>query len=161
MSKVTYQDIKTLTKVDTTTGEIKEVETTTERQVQIEREPDFIKLYIKDICKLNDIPKTPHRLLNELLKYTSYENKILLPSAIKKEIASKLNTSVQVVDNSLSKLTKKEILKRVGTGVYMLNPFFFGKGKWTDIKKVRMVWEYGEEERRVLSEVKIEEVAQD
>lgn len=27
---------------------------------------------------------------------------------------------------------------RIETGVYMLNPFFFGRGDWKDIEKLRL-----------------------
>jgi len=159
MKNITYLETRTEAKIDLKTGETREVEQTTERTVKVEQEPSFIKLYLQDICKLNDIPKTGSKLLNELLKYTSYDNSILLPSAIKKDIAKRLNTSVGVLDNALSKLTKKGILKRKGTGVYVLNPFFFGKGKWTDIKKIRAAWEYSEE-GRILTNVEIEQEIQ-
>jgi len=160
MKKITYVDTKTEVRVDLKTGKAIESTEQRERTVKIEQEPNFIKLYLQDICKLNDIPKTGSKLLNELLKYTSYNNKILLPSAIKKEIAKKLDTTVGTLDNALSKLTKKEILRREGTGVYILNPFFFGKGKWKDIKKIRTAWEYGEE-GRVLMNVEIEQNMQE
>jgi len=156
MKNITYLDTKTEVKVDLETGKAIESTEQRERTVKVEQEPNFIKLYLQDICKLNDIPKTGSKLLNELLKYTSYDNKILLPSAIKKEIAKKLDTTVGTLDNALSKLTKKEILRREGTGVYILNPFFFGKGKWTDIKKIRAEWEYGVE-GRILTNVEIEQ----
>jgi len=156
MKNITYLDTKTEVKVDLETGKAIESTEQRERTVKVEQEPNFIRLYLQDICKLNDIPKTGSKLLNELLKYTSYDNKILLPSAIKKEIAKKLDTTVGTLDNALSKLTKKEILRREGTGVYILNPFFFRKGKWTDIKKIRAEWEYGEE-GRILTNVEIEQ----
>ncbi len=47
----------------------------------------------------------------------------------------------------LSQLVKKNmILKTDEMGVYLLNVFLFGKGKWTDIKKMRMLieWDFKE-----------------
>jgi hypothetical protein len=98
---------------------------------------------------LNDLPKTSSKLLNELLKYSNYENLILLPAGIKKEIAKKLDTTVATLDNALSKLTKKEVLKREGTGMYRLNPFLFGKGSWANVSEIRVNWSYGKEGRRL------------
>ena len=36
-------------------------------------------------------------------------------------------------------------------GVYLLNVFLFGKGKWTDIKKMRMLieWDFKEKKKTV------------
>lgn len=156
MKNLTYIDTKTESKIDLETGKVKEIEQTTERTVKIEQEPSFIKLYLQDICKLNDIPKTGSKLLNELLKYTAYDNMILIPTYVKEKISKDLNMNIGTVSNSLSKLTKKGILRREGKGAYRLNPFFFGKGKWSDIKKIRMEWEYGKE-GRALTNVEIEQ----
>jgi hypothetical protein len=156
MKNITYIDTKTETKIDLTTNKVKEVEQTTERTVKIEQEPNFIKLYLQDICKLNDIPKTGSKLLNELLKYTAYDNMILVPTYIKEKIAKDLNMNNGTVSNSLSKLTKNGILKREGKGAYRLNPYLFGKGKWSDIKKIRAEWEYSGK-GRVLTNIEVEQ----
>ncbi len=155
MKNITYQDIRTETKIDPNTGQATEIEQIKERKVKVEQEPSFIKLYLQDICKLNDIPKTGSKLLNELLKYTSYDNMILIPTYVKEKISTDLNMNIGTVSNSLSKLTKNGILKREGKGAYRLNPYMFGKGKWTDIKEIRAEWKYGKE-GRILTNVEIE-----
>jgi len=160
MKKITYQDTRTEIKINPETGKAKEIEQTKERTVKVEQEPSFIKLYLQDICKLNDIPKTGSKLLNELLKYTAYDNMILIPTYVKEKISKDLNMNIGTVSNSLSKLTKKGILKREGKGAYRLNPYLFGKGKWTDIKKIRAEWEYSEE-GRTLTNVEIEKEIHD
>ena len=156
MKNITYLDTKTEVKVDLESGKAIESTEQQERTVKVEQEPNFIKLYLQDICKLNDLPKTSSKLLNELLKYTAYDNMILIPTYVKEKLAQELNMNIGTVSNSLSKLTKKGILKREGKGAYRLNPFFFGKGKWTEIKKIRAEWEYGVE-GRALTNVEIEQ----
>ena len=46
------------------------------------------------------------------------------------------------------------ILKTDEMGVYLLNVFLFGKGKWTDIKKMRMLieWDFKEKKKTVMIE---------
>ncbi len=145
MRNIIYQDTKIQHTINNETGEIKETNTTMNVRKRVPKEPDFIKLYLQDICKLKSIPKTGSSLLNELLKYTSYDNTILIPSYVKQEIAKNLNTSVGTISNALTTLVKKGILKRKGGGAYALDPFLFGKGKWEDIRKIRMTWEYSED----------------
>ncbi len=156
MRNIVYQDTKIQHIINNETGEIKETNTTVNIKRRIPKEPDFIKLYLRDICKLKSIPATSSKLLNELLKYTSYDNIILIPSYVKQEIAKNLNTTVGTISNALTKLVKEEILKRKGTGAYVLNPFLFGKGEWTKIRKIRMTWEYSEN-GKCLSNVDIED----
>jgi len=112
-------------------------------------EPNYIKLYIKDLCKLNDIPKTGNDVLNELLALTDYRNEIVLNGGVKKRIIDSLKIKKGSLDNNLSKLTKQGILMRVGQGIYILNPNLFGRGSWEDIKKLRIEWEYSNEGREI------------
>ncbi len=157
MKNITYQDTRTEIKINPETGKATEIEQTKERTVKVEQEPDFVKLYLKDICKLNNLPKTSSKLLNVLLRYTSYENKVLLPYGIKQEIVKELKTTMGTLDNALSKLVKSEIIARESKGVYKFNPYIFGRGKWGNVRKIRATWSYGEE-GRALSVVEIENV---
>lgn len=155
MKSLTYSETNIEIERDLETGKATKQHERKTYKVKIEQEPDFVKLYLKDICKLNNIPKTSSKLLNVLLRYSSYENKVLLPSGIKKEIVKELETTMGTLDNALSKLVKSEIIARESKGVYKLNPYIFGRGKWQDIKKIRATWSYGEE-GRALSVVEIE-----
>ena len=45
------------------------------------------------------------------------------------------------------------MITRVGRGVFSLNPYVFGKGKWQDIKELQVTWDYNDAGRK-LEEVK-------
>ena len=133
--------------IDHETGEVKTSMKLT--SVKHDNEPNYIKLYISDLCKLKDIPKTGNEVLNELLTLTDYNNEIILSLGVKKRIYQKLNIKKGTFDNNLSKLKAKNILKWIDTGIYQLNPNIFGKGKWQDIKKIRATWEYSSKGREL------------
>jgi hypothetical protein len=137
---------------DPKTGEVISEEVTAIRS-HVPKEPNFIKLYLKDMCKLNDIPKTTNNVLNALLELCNYDNEIVLNSHIKKKIANNLDIKLQSLDNAITKLNKAEFLDRIGRGTYMLNPNIFGKGKWSDVKELQITWDYSNK-GRVLEEVK-------
>lgn len=121
--------------VDYATGEIKKKSLTTSFKSE---EPNFIKIYLEDISYLYAIPKSAGSMVYELFSYMVYnQNRIILNSSIKKEISKKLNITLQSVQNNLYKLTKKGILKKEADGIYILNPFLFGKGDWKSIKELR------------------------
>ena len=143
MSMTLYEEVKE-TK-DHHTGEIKS--STRFTSIKHEAEPSYIKLYLSDICKLNDIPKTGNDVLNELLPLVNYDNEIILNSTLKKRIYEKIGIKKGSLDNNIYKLTKQGVLKRVGSGTYMLNPLIFGRGKWQDIKALRITWEYTDKGR--------------
>jgi len=132
---------KRIIKEDTTitknyeTGEITETETTDEGFY--DREPSYIKLYIADISHLNNITKFGSAVMYELLKLMDYKNVIRVLKDDKEEIAEKLETTLQVINNNLTQLTKKHILIRQATSKYLINPNIFGKGSWKENRELR------------------------
>lgn len=139
------------------TGEV--IETSVTQTVKLDQEPSFIKLYTKDMCKLNDVPKSANSVLNALLEHTNYRNEIVLASHTKDRICDNLKIKKPSLDNAILKLVKSELIVRVGRGVFSLNPYVFGKGKWQDIKELQMTWDYGKS-GRTLEPVKTSETTQ-
>ena len=111
-------------------------------------EPPFIKIYLQDVLYLSDIPRSHENILFELLKRATYAGDeygmtVSLSSGLKKIIAKNLNIkNVRSINNALSELVKGKILFRVGTGMYQFNPYFFGKGDWQDISRLRLEIDY-------------------
>ena len=138
-TKKIIKEISTVT-VDKETGEILNSNDYKERKV--ETEPDFIKIYLDDIAKLSNLPKGCSSVMYHLLRYMTYENVIVLNSFIKKSIATYLETNTQVLDHQIVELTKQGIICRVGRGTYFVNPNLFGKGKWQDIRNMRLTITY-------------------
>jgi hypothetical protein len=134
---------------DFQSGEIIQIE----REVQIPKEPDFIKLYLDDLVLLKDIPQWVSGVLYSLLKHMNYKNEIVLNSTIKRRIATDLGIVPKTIDNALVTFVKKGVLLRQGTGVYQANPYLFGKGEWTNIRKIRLQIEYGNNVRDIRAEV--------
>lgn len=148
--KKVFKEVTT-SSVNTETGEVNQVVNVKESFVS--REPDYIKLYIEDLTKLNDLPKSTNDLLYSLLKRMNYDNEIILVVHNKKRIAKELNLKLNTIDQNLMKLTDKGILSRVATGVYIANPYIFGRGKWEDIRELRMKITYTSKGRAIIGEV--------
>lgn len=119
-----------------------------------EKEPDYVKLYLKDIVALNDLPKGTDRVINVLLKMMSYDNMIVLNSFVKKQMTAELGyKTVQVLNNNINKLVNKKILFRKGTGTYQVNALYFGRGHWSDIKEIRVKQRYSQEGKDIEAEI--------
>jgi len=137
---------------DLSTGEIKHEEELIDAYV--DKEPDYVKLYLKDIVALNDLPKGLDRVINVLLKTMSYDNMIILNSYIKKQMTEELGyKTVQVLNNNINKLVNSEILFRKGTGTYQVNALYFGRGHWNDIQEIRLQQRYSENGRDFKAEI--------
>lgn len=136
--------------VDLLTGQVVQ----TDREIRIPKEPDFIKLYLDDLVMLKDIPQWVSGILYALLKRMSYQNEIVLNATIKKRIATDIGITTRTIDNALVTFVKKNVLFRVGIGVYQANPYLFGKGEWTNIRKIRLQVEYGRDgNREIIAEL--------
>ncbi len=146
MKKRISQEV-THTKTDLNGEVIEEVKN---QVAYIEREPDYVKLYISDILRLQDIPKSGNDILLAVIKRMTYNNDIALFAPVKREIASELGIKEVTVSKAIELFTNKSILLRKDRGLYLINPFFFGRGKWEEIRKVRLQVIYSEEGRMIL-----------
>ena len=129
----------TQTTIDGNSGEIMEV--VDRKEFKVDREPDYIKLYLDDLAYLMHLPNND--VLFCLLKKMNYEGEVILIKSIVEDICQKTNLKNRTYFYSLiKKYTDKDILIKKDRGVYLFNPFFFGRGKWEDIQKIRMSIDY-------------------
>lgn len=138
--------------VDGETGEILSQEINA--AYTIPKEPDYIKLYIRDILYLQDMPENLTPFLMSLVKRMTYAssdwgNCVVLNAAIRKVIQKECGYKArQTVYNNTRKLIQGGILKEIVKDVYQLNPYIFGRGEWKDIEKIRAEVSYSKIEGR-------------
>jgi len=144
VKKITYLEEEF--KINNETGEIQEKSTC--RTIHLPREEDYVKIYINHINYLNNLPQGLDAIIYALLKRINYQNEIVINSAIKRQIAKELKKTFNTINQYITKLVQNDILIRVDTGIYYLNPIFYGKGSWKDIlelrKKLEITIEYQE-----------------
>ena len=158
MAKPNNKDVTVQTvynRTITETGEVLQEERIT--KVRFEREPDFVKLYLKDILYLNDLPKTSNGILFQLLTVMDYDNKIQITAGFKRQIAKDLGIGENTVKQAIFNFQKKNIISKVDTGMYIVNPFYFGRGEWKNIKRLRLSIEYGDNLRSI-DDITIEKI---
>lgn len=121
---------------------------------QKETEPPYVKMYLEDISRIYGLPEKASKLLKVLVKNMSYTNIVAMYKPIKLMICKELNYSLNTVNAAVNDLVKEGIIIRIARGLYMVEPNLFGKGKWEDIKKIRMIVEYDENgKKKVNTEV--------
>lgn len=121
--------------------------TTTSREMTVPKEPDFIKLYIKDVLYLKELPAGHNSILMALLKLSNYGNIIILTRPIKKIISESTGLAETTINKAITELVRGDILIRKDRALYVLNPFLFGRGHWKDIEKLRTEMNYSLEGR--------------
>ncbi len=126
------------------TGEILRTKT----NVQFDREPDFVKLYLDCLgvfTNNNGLDKSLNDMLLSVLKRMTYasDNQIVVLNAyIKNNICEEAGKSLKRLNQAITIWVKEKILIRVGRGVYKINPFIFGRGDWRDISHLRATFDF-------------------
>ena len=134
-------------------GEI--IETEKEQIINFQKTDDFVMTFTKDLGYMKNLSKGEIVLFFGLLQIVNNNNEIILNAGIKKRMSENFDIKLESINVLLSQLVKKNmILKTDEMGVYLLNVFLFGKGKWTDIKKMRMLieWDFKEKKKTVMIE---------
>lgn len=133
---------------DIATGDVKTESVVT--RTSVPKEPDFVKLYLQDILHLRDIPSGLNSILLELLRKMNFENIVVVNAGIKRIISKNLGCAIGTIDKALTRFVKSGIMLREDTGIYLVNPFIFGKGEWKGIEKIRTTIEWTSEGRRIV-----------
>lgn len=108
----------------------------------VDKEPDYIKMYISDIARLKEIPAGMDKILFSLLKGMGYNNIVPVYMPIKQMIANDLGVSINYINKAIDKFYKAGLLIRHARGLYIADPQLFARGKWEDIKDLRLVIDY-------------------
>lgn len=130
---VVYESTRTTT--DLLSGQA--TSETTDKVVRMPQEPAFVKLYIDDLGRLLDMPPGPTNLMHALAMRMDYEGMITLNKAIKDRMAKQIGIKESSLRNYLTALVKADVVRIVDRGLYELNPHYFAKGDWADIRKRR------------------------
>lgn len=144
--KVTKTDVKTY--VDEDGVVIDEIKHET---FLVDREPDYVKFYIQDIGRIKDITSTQNEVLLAFIRHMGYNNVIPTYKPIKLMVAKDLNISLNTVNKAVSEFSKKGLFIPIARGMYLADPELFGKGKWSDIKSLRLVIEYKQDGTKKIS----------
>lgn len=115
----------------------------------INNEDDYIKVYryLNTVFAFKGINQSYIPILMEISNYMSYANKgqeVILTKYFKDKIADAVGVSTKRVNDVITGLKKADVLRPVpgSRGVYAVNPFIIGRGKWSDIKELRSQFDY-------------------
>lgn len=142
--------------VNSETGEVIDLVST--QTFGIEKEPPYIKMYIDDITRLKELPPGMSKILMELIKSMGYNNVIPTYKPIKQMICRNLGIKMDYLNKAISTFHKKGLLIRLHRGIYVADPELFARGKWEDIKNLRLVVEYAKDGSKKLQSNLPEEV---
>lgn len=151
MSKkiIESQIVDTTIVVDGASGEVLHEETRTQTASKIIRTygDGFFIVSFEAEKYMDGLSGSQRRMITLLMKEATYANHeeyplvVKLNAETKKDIIEKCGlSSMSSIDNTLSLLIKRKVLRRLKPYHFQFNPFLFAKGKFEDIEKVRETW---------------------
>lgn len=130
---------------DKETGQV--IEHTETKVKDIHVEPNYVKVYVDTVIALlgkQEISKEADVLLilakNMTYMNSDIPNKVNIDAVLKKYIIEHISISEGSLNNMITRFVKRDVLRRIGKGVYQLNPFMFAKGNWSAIRRIQMDW---------------------
>jgi hypothetical protein len=101
------------------------------------KEPQFVKVYLKDANNLLELPTACRDVCYALLQIMDDDGTITLTMNTKLKMAEQIGIKEKSFKNYLTKLVKAGVLFRSATSEYEMNPYLFAKGHWNEIHKRR------------------------
>lgn len=138
------EETEVITTIDEKTGKIDTRESTKTTTYSKDVEPDFVKLYVADIVRLKDLPPATEKLLLLIVRNMNYNNTFMNHKFLKEMMIKELGIKMDTLNKGITNLRKKGILIPVkgARGLYFVDPELFARGKWEDIRNLRLVIEY-------------------
>jgi len=136
--------------VDLSTGEI--IEQNKRESIAVGKEPNYYKIYIQDLANLQGLNPTETQVFQILSANMTFDNLIVLIKPIKEKLVEMTGKKYDAIKKAIENLAKKKVLIRADRSVYRVNPKYAAKGKWEDIKALRLVIEYSEKGREITLE---------
>jgi hypothetical protein len=115
--------------LDTDSGELKTKVTSKTFAVKTKTDGFYMTFFenLASFFKINSAKEI--FILVELCSRAEYSTgKVMIVSALKKELLEKFDTSDSYFTACLKDLCEKGLLKKLGTGYYQINPLIFWKG---------------------------------
>ncbi len=89
----------------------------------------FVKLYLEDLKAIYHLAHAQFRTLMALSEFLEYNtNQFFLNTERRNELAIKANVKLNTINQSISKLVKKNLLIKISSNTYQMNPKIFFNG---------------------------------
>ncbi len=123
----------------------------------LEQEPPYVKVYLKPIPYMQDLPQSYRTILSWMLKEMKYAHDgqiITISAGTKRKMSKTLGVSLSRINHAITDFVKGKLIFREDMGVFQVNPQLFGKGDWKDISKLRHNIDFNAEGKTVNGEIK-------
>jgi hypothetical protein len=122
---------------------------------EITQEPDFVKIYINDLCKVKGVTGLQMNIFHFMMRSMNNYNEVAYGKSAKERFCVEHQTSVSSFDNNIRSLISKGLIERVSRGEFRINKKYAVKVDWGKVQSIQWVTTYSKDGKK--EEVKIEE----
>jgi len=102
---------------------------------------EFVLFFGKNLAMLGKAnPSKKEIILASIISKMDGDNVVYILKNFRMELSKKLEINPSYVGRVVDELIEKQILYKIGRGVYIVNPYIYGKGNVKNIAKLR--WEF-------------------
>ena len=111
---------------------------------EIRYEPDFVKLYIKDLCKIKGLSGIQNEMFKFMLRNMNHENLVSYGATSKKLFLNENGIKSTTFNNNISGLIDSKLIERVSKGEFRVNKKYAVKVDWTKVQEIKWETTYSE-----------------
>lgn len=139
--------IKDTQTVINTSGEVLNVEQ--HLSIPVGDEPPYYKVYLQDIANVYGLNPAERAVWEILCSNMTFQNLVFLYKPIKMMLVQATGKKYETIKAAIKSLTAKGLLIRQDRAVYLVSPKYAARGKWQDIKALRLTIDYNEQGRKI------------
>lgn len=117
--------------------------------IPVGEEPPYYKVYLQDLSNVLGLAPAEHMVWEVLCSNMSFTNIVVLIKPIKDMLVQATGKKYETIRAAIKSLVAKGLLVRQARAVYMVNPKYAARGKWQDIKALRLTIDYNEQGRNI------------
>ncbi len=106
------------------------------------REPEFVKLYIKNLCDAKGVSGRQFEMFNFMLAHMNDLNEVSYGKPSKDRFIKKHGTSNASFNNSIKLLISSGLIERISKGCFRVNKKYAVKVEWTRVKSIEWTTKY-------------------
>lgn len=105
---------------------------------EILQEPEFIKIYINDLCKVKGITGLQMNVFHFMLRHMNDHNEVSYGKSAKERFCQIHNTSPAAFNNSIKGLLISGLVERLNRGEFRINKKYAVRVDWDRVQSI--IW---------------------
>jgi hypothetical protein len=114
-------------------------------------EPEFVKLYIRDLCRVRGLTSTQYKIFNFMLANMNSENIVSYGPRTKEKFLKGHDIKTQTYNNNVAKLIEENLISRIGRNEFVVNKKYAVRVDWSRVQSI--IWKSSYSKDGVSTEV--------